>query len=214
MTNSDQPIEAVKKLAAERTPLEKQMLHLRRLNSQLQSTVERYAAELGSRKEMTEAVVHAVEALEPYPVYRFKCPEKTGHEVIAVIKFSDWHIGEVIRADETEGFGRFNWRIAQERVFNIVESFSEWITTQRHSYPIKELVILAEGDFMSGNIHEELLATNEFPLPVQTANAGALLSEATARLATHFERVRLVEIGADNHSRLQKKPQAKQKVSN
>jgi len=207
-------IDAVEKIAAQRSPVEKQLQHLRRLNAQLRGTIARQDAQLGSRREMTEMVVSAVEALEPYPRYRFTPPEKTGHEVTAVLKFSDWHIGEVIRADETEGFGKFNWAIAQERVFSIVESFAEWIATQRHSYDIRELVILAEGDFMSGNIHEELLATNEFPLPVQTANAGALLSEATARLAVHFDRVRLVEIGSDNHSRLQRKPQAKQKVSN
>jgi len=211
---SKKTIDRVEKLAAERTPQDRQMLHLRRQNTQLRSQLDRYAAELGSQREMTQAVVAAVEAIEPYP--RFYAPKATpsGSEVTAVIKFSDWHIGEVIRADETEGFGRFNWKTAQARVFNIVQSFSDWITTQRHAYRINELVVLAEGDFISGNIHEELMVTNEFPLPVQTANAGALLSEAVARLSTHFESVRLVEVGSDNHSRLQRKPQAKQKVAN
>jgi hypothetical protein len=74
--------------------------------------------------------------------------------------------------------------------------------------------VFCEGDYISGNLHPELLATNEFPLPVQTANAGTLLGEVFRILAGHFNTVVVWECGADNHGRLQPKPQFKQKAAN
>jgi hypothetical protein len=90
----------------------------------------------------------------------------------------------------------------------------EWVDTQRAGYNIQDLVILDTGDFVSGDIHDELRVTNEFPLPVQTAKAGQLLAQMTAELAPHFRSVQIHQIGSDNHSRLTKKPQAAQKSLN
>jgi hypothetical protein len=127
---------------------------------------------------------------------------------------SDWHIGEVIEADETEGFGTFNWAIAQQRVDRITTKFLEQVEMFRASFNIPRLCILGLGDWVSGDIHSELLRTNEFPLPVQAANAGHLFAEAVIKLAPHFQHVKVVEVGADNHGRLQPKPQFKQKSAN
>ena len=40
------------------------------------------------------------------------------------------------------------------------------------------------------------------------------MGEGLARLASHFNRLDVAQCGADNHGRLQKKPQAKQKATN
>ncbi|PWT80211.1 MAG: hypothetical protein C5B44_05750 [Acidobacteria bacterium] len=170
--------------------------------------------ELESRKEFLEQLRDAVTALDPIPPYKYQQPAKPTNPVVAVLKLSDWQIGEVISAKETEGFGRFNWAIAQQRMNTISTSFLRWVETQRHGYSIDECVLFAEGDFVSGDIHRELSVTNEFPLPVQAAKAGSLLAETVRMIAPNFKSVRLIEVGADNHGRLNPKPQFKQKTQN
>ena len=71
----------------------------------------------------------------------------------AVLKLSDWQIGEIINASETEGFGEFNFQIAEKRVFDLIRGFlglggyapQGWIQL------IQELHVFSEADLVSGN---------------------------------------------------------------
>lgn len=191
-----------------------QIIHLRKQNSALLSTIVALKDNMGSLKEMSELIAESVREATPFAPYRYAPAVKSGSPVIPVFKWSDWHIGEVIRAEETEGFGEFNYAIAERRLMGIVEDFVQWVEVQRKAYEINRCVIFGEGDYVSGDIHAELLATNEFPLPVQTAKAGLLMGEAVRRICQHFEGVTMIQVNADNHGRLQKKPQAKQKGDN
>lgn len=168
---------------------------------------------LDERREMAEQVASAVTAAPPPKVH---VPARTAKrpEAHAVFKLSDWHIGERILATQTEGFGAFSWHIAQTRAHNITQDYLKWVGAQRQAYHIPRLTVLCEGDFISGDIHDELRTTNEFPLPVQTARAGLLLGQSLAALSAAFEHVHVVFMAADNHSRLVRKPQAKNKVTN
>lgn len=170
--------------------------------------------QLGGAAELVSQVVGAVDRLVPYPVFHYKTNPKTSSAVVPVLCLSDWHIGEVVSPDETEGFNQFNWRVAKNGVLGLVQDFLNWVQIQRTFYPIHECAVFCEGDFVSGDIHSELQVTNEFPLPVQAAKAGWLLGEVFRILSAHFSKVTAYEVAADNHGRLQKKPQAKQKSAN
>ena len=174
----------------------------------------KYREDRGGLIEVARSIAEAVKAVSPYPAHKFKVPEHSSSEIVAVANISDLHVGEVTRPAETGGFGAFNHDIAQARFFSYVDSLIAWVTLNRRSYTIRELRILGIGDYVSGDIHAELKATNEFPLPVQTARSGAMIAEGVRRLAQHFERVVFEGVGADNHGRLQPKPQAKQKATN
>ncbi len=190
------------------------VLHLRKEVSRLQTQLSSYQDIRGFQEELLESVTAAASALEPLPPQKAKSFKGSGSEVAAVIKFSDWHIGEVISESETEGFGRYNYAVAKHRAQYITENFLRYVETNRAMYKINKLYVFAEGDFISGDIHRELVATNEFPLPVQAVNAGALLAQSVATMAPYFSEVHLIEVGPDNHSRLQPKPQFKQKATN
>lgn len=166
-------------------------------------------------KEYVAEVLTAVKALDPLPPFKFAITKTGLAEVTAVLHLTDLHIGEMIRQTETEGWGSFSWAIAQDRVFNqLLPDFLKWVYTQRGGYKIDNLSVFVSGDMVSGDIHQELLVTNEFPLPVQTSKAGDLLGQLIASLAPHFKHIEVIEVGADNHSRLVRKPQAKQKAQN
>jgi len=191
--------------------MEDRVAHYKAKAELAESILGKLRKERGGLREMMSQLTSAVAAADPWDRVKYYPGDPSRTPVSAVVKLSDWHIGEVIEKGETEGFGEFNWAIAQKRVFFIAEKLIEWTNMHRIAgFPIDELVILSEADLVSGNIHYELEVTNEFPVTVATANAGLLLAEFTSRVAGHFKRVVLSEISADNHGRLTRKNQAKQ----
>jgi len=187
---------------------------LRFSKAELERTNKDLRLKVGAQKELASELSAAVRAADPFPRYAYTKPQVSKSPVVPVIMLSDWHIGEVVDKEEVEGFNEYNYQIAQDRIFYIVDSFLKWCDTQRKVYRMDEAVIFGLGDWVSGNIHAELIATNEFPLPVQTAKAGLLLGEVFCRISSHFNKLKVYEVGADNHGRLQPKPQAKQKALN
>lgn len=161
----------------------------------------------GYQAVIKEQIDDAIKALEPLPPAKYTEGTAADSEIAAVFKVSDWHIGAVTNAWETEGFGQFNWTLAQERVNYIAQKFLGWVETHRKSFKIPKLFILSEGDMVSGGIHYELDVTNEFPVPVQAVKAGGLLAQFVGTLAPHFKEVHLSQINIDNHSRLTRKLQ-------
>jgi len=189
---------------------EEQVLFLRSANQDLENRISKLLKVIGKQQEFVEAVKSAVVAANPLPRHTWKEENGKNPEAIPVIKLSDWHIGEIVNADETEGLGEYNFAIAQRRIFGIVDSFMKWIYTMRHGYRIKKCVVFGEGDYISGDI-QQLYLSNEFPVPVQTAKAGLLFGEVVSILSRHFDFVEVHQVGADNHGRMQPKPLVKRK---
>lgn len=202
-------------LSNQKAQVDVEKVNLRAKVSVLDAQVKRFIRAEERDKLHVEAVVEAVTALDPLPRVAILKPKKSTSPVTALVHATDWHIGEYIEPAETEGFGNFNWELAQDRVLDQwLPRTLKWLNTQRSGYVIDEIVLLGTGDFVSGDIHDELRRTNEFPLPVQTAKAGDLFGAVGAALARHCVKLKVIEIGADNHSRLVQKPQAKQKTQN
>jgi len=196
--------------------LNEQISHLRKELALRDTQIAKLHRSSGERQILATVIQETIDSLPPLAPMPYRVPRRIQHDVkmAAVLKLSDWHIGEVIRPEETENFGVFNWDIAQKRVSYIVQKLIAWTQTHRMAFNIPFLYVFCEQDFISGNIHKELEVTNEFPLPVQAVRAGQLLAKAIAELAPHFPEVRICECGGDNHSRLNPKPQAKQKATN
>ena len=195
------------------TALER-LAYLQKEVAALESQNRALRMQLGKQEVLIERLSEALEAAPPYPkAYKLR-PIKHAKPVWPVMLWSDWHIGEVVEEDETEGFGKYCYDIAQDRLYDIVDRFLRWIQVQRKIHKIEHCAVFVLGDLISGDIHEELRRYNEFPLPVQAAKAGYLMSEAVRRLASHFKSVHLWCVGGDNHSRLVPKPQAKKRFEN
>jgi hypothetical protein len=66
----------------------------------------------------------------------------------------------------------------------------------------------------SGDIHDELRITNAFPVTMQIIRAADIFAKQVLLLAPEFNKINIHYIGADNHGRLTKKPQAKEEGMN
>ena len=128
----------------------------------------------------------------------------------AVMQISDGHTGATQMQDEIEGFNEFNVEISERRQTAYAYDFVKWVEMHRNSYRIDEAAVIVTGDLISGDIHEELKITNEFPITMQVCKASEILAKQISILAPHFKKVTVHFITEDNHSRLTKKPQAKE----
>lgn len=190
---------------------DEQVLYFRRRAELAEADNKKLRESLGEQKEILSVIRTTVEAVEPFPnQYQPKSRKKTLPEVAAGICLGDWHTGEVISPEETEGFGGYDFEIEQKRIFNIVDEFLKYVDVQRDIYKISHCAIFGLADWVSGNIHYELEVTNEFPAPVAAVKAGLLLGEVVRRISAHFETVDGFEISIDNHGRFTRKNQHKQ----
>lgn len=162
-------------------------------------------ATLADRSLLADMLRDTVERVGPFEAPELAHALDASKTITAVLALGDWHIGELIRAVETEGLNEYDHAIAGRRLTRIILTFLEWIEVQRHAYTIDECVVIGLGDMIGGGIHEELRIYEEFAPPVQAVKAGYMLAWALERLSKDFPRVRASLLCADNHGRITKK---------
>jgi len=169
---------------------------------------------------MDERIAQAIEASAAVslPVYNAARPTRRAatkrskaaeHEF--VLLWSDTHAGEVVSAEETNGLNRYNWDIMwkrQERMREAVLSYRE-----NRPYQVDRLHVLALGDMLSGNIHDELEATNEMPFAQATIDFAVEGASWLASFGESFDSIRFSGV-VGNHPRAHRKPRAKHSFDN
>jgi len=189
-----------------------EMDSLREKNRSLESELRQARLALGDIGEVMRDVRAEIAAEPPVRLpaglRKPSAAGSRGKPVALVLQLTDWHIGLVTPDSMVEGFNAYNWEIAQRRVATLVDSVSRYAATMRGGYGIDDCVILCTGDYVSGDIHEGLIRTNEFQAPKQAVKAGRLLAAAIQSFAGVFPRVRVEFIAPGNHDRLTRKPQA------
>lgn len=189
-------------------------IEMQRQLDQKDRILDSYKKNHGQLEMFFNAVISSIEAIKPKPRVYVKKTIDTSTDVIAVMQIADAHMGAVQMPDEVEGFNEFNPEICRTRQLNFAHRFNRWVDRSRASHNINECAVLVTGDLISGDIHQELQVTNAFPVTVQVVEAARVLAEQMVELSQNFTSVEVHFIGADNHGRLTKKPQAKQEGLN
>jgi hypothetical protein len=172
-----------------------------------------YRKDHGKLEIFFNRVISCISPIAPFDsvytrAYRSKLKSKS--LITSVGQVTDSHMGAVQEADEIEFFNEFNPEICDKRNLGFTTSMLEWITLHRNVYHIKNLNLIFTGDLISGDIHDELRVTNAFPVTEQVVRAAQIHAKQVVLLAPHFETLTIDFITEDNHSRLTKKPQAKE----
>jgi hypothetical protein len=197
----------VKEMIAATSP---EMESLRSDNRDLASLLWQAKLAQGQVSEVLSAIASAVKKEHPVriPNVTTKSTRTGGKPITQVVQLTDWHVGLVTPKEAIEEFGENNWAVTQRRVADLVSSLTKYTATMRSGYTLDDLVILGTGDYCSGDIHEGLIRTNEFPTPVQAVKAGLLMASTIRALAAVYPNVRVEFMTPGNHDRLTKKPQA------
>lgn len=91
------------------------------------------------------------------PVFIEKKVGSNNSEAVAVILASDFHLEETVKPETVNGLNKFNLQIAEERSKQFFQNTLKLLIKEQQNAKIDTIVLALLGDFISGNIHEELL---------------------------------------------------------
>lgn len=129
---------------------------------------------------------------------------------VPVTLWSDWHGGETVRLEETNGMNEFNNSVLDRRVQLLVERTIDLCKNHGPgNYP--GIVINLLGDFVSGGIHPELAKTDEEEIIPTTLRIRDLLVWALTEMINAFGFV-YCPCTSGNHGRNTQKPEYKRLV--
>ena len=126
-------------------------------------------------------------------------------EAVAVAVASDWHIEEPVEPSSVNGMNEFNLEIAEARAEMFFERTLRLVKKERQDVKIHTLVLGLLGDFITGNIHEEMLVTNLLK-PMDAMLKARDMLEGGIRFLLENSDLNIVCVCCvGNHSRITKK---------
>jgi len=151
-----------------------------------------------------------VSSLSPTPPNWVAAPSKSASKSpgVPTLLASDWHWGEIVSAGQVSGVNEYDISTAQRRARRLIEGTVELL--HRHmvnpNYP--GIVFALGGDMVSGDIHEELSATNETEIMPVILDLFGVLIWCIDALKHNFGKV-FVPAVSGNHARTTQKIRSK-----
>lgn len=127
---------------------------------------------------------------------------------VPTLMVSDWHWGEVVQPERVDHLNEYNIGIAKDRARRTFETTMEVLFHHQSGMNYEAMVLSMAGDMFSGNIHDELRATNERPIHDCLLDLTETLSSAIVQMADNFPGI-YVPCVAGNHGRIDLKPTSK-----
>lgn len=179
--------------------------YIKRLERDLKAAQKEGADNAAIKDVIGETAHKAAEATPPPWLAQDVKPSAPG---VPTLFLSDFHWGEVVHASQINGVNRFNVSIARRRLKDTVDAavLLSRIISPKLDYP--GIVVPLGGDMVSGNIHDELAATNEFNTMPTILDLWEHLASAITHLADTFGAVFLPCV-TGNHGRDTRKIWAK-----
>lgn len=145
------------------------------------------------------------------PKWATATPKKGGLPGIPTLFLSDLHWGEVVKPGQIHGKNAYSVAVAKRRLQQVVSRAIHlcFDYTVNPDYP--GIVVALGGDLVSGDIHEELVETNELTSAQTLIDIVGALAWALDMLAARFGRVWVVAV-TGNHGRLTHKIRAKNRA--
>lgn len=122
--------------------------------------LEKYSKQLENQLIMKEKELEAALVLKDINHdYEIKSTKNGGKlTATAFIVFSDWHIDEIVNPKTVNYLNEFNLDIADLRINCAINNSIRLLRITEKDVKLDKVVICLLGDFVSGSIHEELLA--------------------------------------------------------
>lgn len=154
-------------------------------------------------QEELDASLMVKEHISPV-VYNYN-PITNDTESIAIVLASDWHYEENVRPETINGLNEFTTTIAKERIEKFFKTTLKFIEIERNATSIDTLVLALLGDFISGNIHEELLQNCSLPPIDAMIEVENQIIGGIQYLLDNSDLKIIIPCHSGNHSRLTKR---------
>lgn len=127
---------------------------------------------------------------------------------VPIMLWSDWHIGESVNSKEVGGVNVYNIAEAEHRVRALVDNTVDLCVNHMVNPDYPGAVVCLAGDFVTGEIHDELTQTNDIDLLPAVLRTVDLIAWSLTQLLRHFPSL-YVPCVAGNHGRNTQKIQHK-----
>lgn len=127
-------------------------------------------------------------------------------EATAVIVASDWHLEEEVRPESVTHRNAFNLTTAEARVQAFWQNATKLLKKEQQGAEITDCVIALLGDFISSNIHEELLELCLLPPMDAVIFAEEMIANGIQYMLDNTEGVNFtIPCVVGNHTRITKR---------
>jgi len=181
----------------------------------LRDTVKTLRAELNSRRRdnlsdqyVKEKILGLVEAEVEPPEWLLSDRMPSNSPGLPTLFASDWHWGEVVDASQLGGSNSYNLEIGHARARKLIDYTIALLENHLVNPNYEGIVFALGGDMVSGDIHDELVATNEIEIMPTVVDLIGVLSWCIRALKEAFGKV-FVPCVSGNHGRNTHKIRAK-----
>lgn len=207
LTDDAREVEVDRLLAAEQA----KVADARRERDSAKHALKTMAGELEAMERQL-ALVEGIADLRPSPP-KWLSPKKarSGSRGTVVTMLSDAHLDEVVNPDEIGGVNAYDRDIATLRLRRYFSKVVELSRDHLAGLTFDGCVLSLNGDLFSGDIHEELVQTNEDTILGSVLYWLEHIAAGIDMLADEFGKVH-VPVTVGNHGRRTRKPRAKLRV--
>lgn len=181
---------------------------LREENRELLAEVTRLRKEALTEERVRRELLHLADAPSRPPDWLLRQTTERGCYGVPTLFLSDQHLGEVVDPAQIGGVNKYDMEIARVRWRRTTEKAVDLCHNFLARPQFDGVVLALGGDGVSGNIHEELLATNEEEIGPVVLELADLIVWSVRELRKAFGRI-FVPCVIGNHARMSAKPRAK-----
>lgn len=179
---------------------------------ELESTLKAERRDRLSEDRICEEIFGLSKATVRVPTWALKTPKVSHASSIPSVLWSDWHWGEVVLSGQIHHKNEFNVAVAKRRLQRLVERTLSICFDHMVNPKYPGIVINLGGDLVSGDIHEELVETNELTSAETLIDIVGSLAWALKMMVSRFGQVWVISV-AGNHGRMTKKPRMKNRAA-
>lgn len=159
--------------------------------------------EINAKEKEIEAVLQSRAGLKSQEIVIR--PSSGKNEAVAVVVASDWHLEEIVKSSKVNGMNESNVSIAKKRATEFFQNTLKLVQKEQQNASIETLVLALLGDFISSNIHDELLENCELrPIEAMIEAQNTILSGIEFLLANSKLKL-IIPCHVGNHTRITKK---------
>jgi hypothetical protein len=155
--------------------------------------------------ERAERERDAVKVIQDFSKFAIKPKGSTGKsESVAIVLASDWHCEENVAKAAVSGLNEYNLTVARARAVEFFQGTLRLVQIFQKDTRIDTLVIALLGDFISGNIHEDIAENNNLGATHALIFAEELITSGIQFLLDNSTLDLVIPCHSGNHGRTTK----------
>ena len=174
----------------------------------LKAQIASFNRETLDAKYIREKIIKLAEQPVRVPTWLLNNKAPKSAPGVPTLLASDWHWGEVVDPAQIGGVNEYSLKTAHDRAKRMINNTIDLLNNHMVNPSYPGIVFALGGDMITGDIHEELVATNEREVMPTVVDLWGVLAWCIETLADKFGRV-FVPCVSGNHGRNTKKIRAK-----